>query len=317
MGWERTGLHEISDLDRDEIEELLDSAAAWRSRVRQADGSLRASTQTPLSGHVVFNLFFESSTRTRVSFERAAGLLGAQVIHFDASRSSVNKGETLGDTITTLEAMRPDAIVVRHAEDGASRVVDAHTRAGVVNAGDGSHAHPTQALLDALTMRDRFGKIDGLKVVVTGDVLHSRVARSTGVCLRALGAQVTLVGPEGLAPADRLASLGLAVSHDLDGALRGADVAYMLRIQLERHDREGTAGVPEMDDYRAGYQLDARRLGLLSKRGVVMHPGPVNRGVELSDEVMEDERSLIWDQVASGVFVRMAVLEAVGRRRYL
>jgi aspartate carbamoyltransferase catalytic subunit len=165
-------------------------------------------------------------------------------------------------------------------------------------------------------MRDRFGSVQGLKVVITGDVVHSRVARSTGVCLRALGAEVTLVGPEGLAQAERLASLGLPVSHDLDGALRGADVAYMLRIQLERHGREGTAGVPPIDEYRTAYQLDMRRLGLLSERGVVMHPGPVNRGVELSPDLADHRPSVILDQVRNGVAIRMAVLyHFAGRRR--
>ena len=257
-----------------------------------------------LRGRTVVNLFYEDSTRTRISFEAAAKRLSADVINFSAKGSSVTKGESLKDTALTLEAMGADAVVIRHGASGAPHRLAGWVRGSVVNAGDGAHEHPTQALLDAFTMRRRLGRLDGLRVTIVGDVLHSRVARSNVLLLSTLGAEVTLVAPPTLLPV-AVGSWPCAVGYDLDAALPKADVVMMLRVQQERMN---AAYFPTVREYSRRYGLDAARMALLPEHGIVMHPGPMNRGVEIAAEVADSVRSTIVEQVANGVSVRMAVL---------
>jgi len=257
-----------------------------------------------LRGRTVVNLFYEDSTRTRISFEAAAKRLSADVINFSAKGSSVAKGESLKDTALTLEAMGADAVVIRHGASGAPHRLAGWVRGSVVNAGDGAHEHPTQALLDAFTMRRRLGRLDGLRVTIVGDVLHSRVARSNVLLLSTLGAEVTLVAPPTLLPV-AVGSWPCAVGYDLDAALPKADVVMMLRVQQERMN---AAYFPTVREYSRRYGLDAARMALLPEHGIVMHPGPMNRGVEIAAEVADSVRSTIVEQVANGVSVRMAVL---------
>jgi aspartate carbamoyltransferase catalytic subunit len=295
----------LHDLGREDILALLDRAAALRD-------DFRAGTLPPLlAGRTVVNLFFEPSTRTRTSFELAARRLGALVVNFDIASSSTSKGETLEDTLATLEAMQADAFVVRHKENGTPARLAAHARrAAVLNAGDGNHAHPTQGLLDLLTIRDRKGRIDGLTVTICGDVRHSRVARSDVHGLTALGAgEVRLCGPAALLPAaDEFPHC--RVLEDFDAAIEGADVIVMLRLQKER--MENLAGLDEKA-YFAGYGLDAARLARARGDALVMHPGPMNRGVEIASDVADGAQSAVLEQVANGVFVRMAALDALLR----
>ncbi len=257
-----------------------------------------------LRGRTVVNLFFEDSTRTRISFEAAAKRLSADVINFSAKGSSVAKGESLKDTALTLEAMGADAVVIRHSASGAPHRLAGWVRGSVVNAGDGSHEHPTQALLDAFTMRRRLGRLDGLRVAIVGDVLHSRVARSNVLLLSTLGAEVTLVGPPTLLPV-AVGAWPCSVSYDLDATLPKSDVVMMLRVQQERMT---AAYFPSVREYSRRYGLDAARMGMLPGHALVMHPGPMNRGVEIAAEVADSARSTIVEQVANGVSVRMAVL---------
>jgi aspartate carbamoyltransferase catalytic subunit len=257
-----------------------------------------------LRGRTVVNLFYEDSTRTRISFEAAAKRLSADVITFSAKGSSVSKGESLKDTALTLQAMGADAVVIRHPASGAphrlANWVDGH----VLNAGDGTHEHPTQALLDAYTMRARLGRVAGLNVAVVGDVLHSRVARSNVLLLHTLGAKVTLVAPPTLLPYG-VRSWPADTSYDLDAVLPDADVVMMLRVQRERMDQ---AYFPSAREYARRYGLDAARMRRLREHAIVMHPGPMNRGMEIAPEVADSARSTIVEQVANGVSVRMAVL---------
>jgi aspartate carbamoyltransferase catalytic subunit len=257
-----------------------------------------------LRGRTVVNLFFEDSTRTKTSFELAAKRLSADVINFAAKGSSVSKGETLKDTALTLEAMGTDAVVIRHSWSGAPANLARWVRGSVVNAGDGTHEHPTQALLDAFTMRQRHGRIEGLKVTIVGDVLHSRVARSNVLLLATLGADVTLVAPPTLLPVG-VEHWPAAVSYDLDAVLPKSDVVMMLRVQKERM---GAAYFPSSREYSRRYGLDVRRVTTLGDDAIVMHPGPMNRGMEIAPEVADGARSTIVAQVANGVSVRMAVL---------
>ncbi len=257
-----------------------------------------------LRGRTVVNLFFEDSTRTRISFEAAAKRLSADVINFSAKGSSVAKGESLKDTALTLEAMGADAVVIRHSASGAPYRLAGWVKGSVVNAGDGSHEHPTQALLDAFTMRRRLGRLDGLRVAIVGDVLHSRVARSNVLLLSTLGADVTLVGPPTLLPV-AVGAWPCSVSYDLDATAGKSDVVMMLRVQQERMN---AAYFPSVREYSRRYGLDAARMALLPEHAVVMHPGPMNRGVEIAAEVADSARSTIVEQVANGVSVRMAVL---------
>ncbi len=263
-----------------------------------------------LRGRTMINLFFEDSTRTRTSFELAGKRLGADVINMSVSTSSVNKGETLIDTATTLNAMHCDLLVIRHASSGAPALLSQKVTASVINAGDGTHEHPTQALLDALTIRRRLGGLQGLTVAICGDVLHSRVARSNIHLLSAMGSQVRLIGPPTLIPA-QAERLGATVFHDMAAGLAGADVVMMLRLQQERMTR---GLVPSAREYFRFYGLDEAKLARAAPHALVMHPGPMNRGVEIASSVADDPlHSVIREQVEMGVAVRMAVLDMLSR----
>jgi aspartate carbamoyltransferase catalytic subunit len=257
-----------------------------------------------LRGRMVINLFFEASTRTRFSFETAEKWLSADSLNFAAKGSSVEKGESLLDTARNLQAMSPDLIVIRHGSPGVPHFLARHLKAGVVNAGDGAHEHPTQALLDALTIRQRLNRLDGLRVAICGDIAHSRVVRSNIWLLTKMGAKVVVCGPPTLLP-DRIASMGVDVTTDFDGALEGADVVMMLRMQLER---QGMSLFPSIREYFRLYGLDAKRLKKAKPGAIVMHPGPMNRGVEIASDIADSDRSVILEQVSNGVAVRMAVL---------
>jgi len=298
----RRDLLGIRELDPGEITHLLDTAETFR------DISRREIKKVPaLRGRTVINLFFEASTRTRTSFEIAAKRLSADAVNVSVSTSSVSKGETLLDTARNLEAMSPDCIVIRHSMAGAPHHLARMCNAPIVNAGDGAHEHPTQALLDALTIREYKGRIEGLKVAILGDILHSRVARSNAYLLTKLGATVCVAGPGTLVPAEfsELVDSGLRIEKRIEDAIAGADVVIILRIQRERQD---AAFFPSMREYAVHYGLQPRHLDLAAPDAIVMHPGPMNRGVEISSEIADGSRSLILDQVANGVAVRMAVL---------
>jgi len=257
-----------------------------------------------LRGRMVVNLFFEASTRTRFSFETAEKWLSADSLNFAAKGSSVEKGESLLDTARNLQAMSPDLIVIRHGSPGVPHFLARHLKAGVVNAGDGAHEHPTQALLDALTIRQRLGRVEGLRVAICGDIAHSRVVRSNIWLLTKMGSKVVVCGPPTLLP-DRIAAMGVEVTTDFDEALEGADVVMMLRMQLER---QGMSLFPSTREYFRLYGLDAKRLARAKPGAIVMHPGPMNRGVEIASDIADSDRSVILEQVANGVAVRMAVL---------
>ena len=288
----------IEPLEAAHIELILDTATSLREVLD------RPIKKVPtLRGKTVVNLFYEASTRTRSSFEIAEKALSADTLSIATASSSAQKGETLLDTAQNLEAMNPDAIVVRHAASGAPHFLARHCRSVIVNAGDGAHEHPTQALLDALTLRQKKGRIEGLRVTIVGDLLHSRVARSNLLLLTKLGARVTLCAPETLTPAG-IESLA-ALTHDVDEAVSGADAIMMLRLQTER-----MAGgfIPSLREYHARYGLTEARVKRARKDVVILHPGPMNRGVEIASEVADGPYSVILDQVTNGVAVRMAVL---------
>jgi len=288
-----------ADLSREEAVLVLDTAAELASVAGRPIRKLPT-----LRGRTVVNLFYEDSTRTRTSFEAAAKRLSADVINFSAKGSSVAKGESLKDTALTLQAMGADAVVIRHSASGAPHRLAGWVTGSVVNAGDGTHEHPTQALLDAFTMRRRLGRVDGLRVAIVGDILHSRVARSNVWLLATLGAEVTLVAPPTLLPV-AVGSWPCAVSYDLSCVLPASDVVMMLRVQ---HERMSDAYFPSVREYSRRYGLDGDRMALLPEHAIVMHPGPMNRGVEIAAEVADSVRSTIVEQVANGVVVRMAVL---------
>ena len=286
----------VSSISRAEIERILDRAESF------AEVGKRDIKKVPtLRGRTIVNLFYESSTRTSSSFELAAKRLSADVVSIKAQGSSVDKGESLKDTIATLSAYDPAIIVIRSPYAGAADLVARWTEASVVNAGDGKHEHPSQALLDVFTLRQRLGSLDGKRIWIVGDVLHSRVARSCLQAFELMGAQVTLCGPPTLIPREIQGASGAEVTYDLDG-LGEADVVYALRMQRERMSE---SFVPSLREYAARYQIDSRRLG---PRQLLMHPGPVNRGVELAPEVIDSPQSLITAQVESGLVVRMAIL---------
>ncbi len=280
---------------------ILDRAERFIDSNRQIDKK-----SAGLRGRTLINLFFENSTRTRTSFELAGKRMGADVINMSVDSSSVKKGETLIDTALTLRAMQVDVLVVRHAQSGAVRLLADHVDCAVINAGDGSHEHPTQALLDALTIRRRKGRLAGLTVAICGDVAHSRVARSNIHLLNAVGAQVRLVAPPTLLPLD-IERLGASVHHDMKSGLDGADIVMMLRLQTER--MQGNFA-PSAREYFHYYGLDREKLRAAKPDALVMHPGPMNRGVEIDSDLADDlDRSLILDQVETGVAVRMACLD--------
>ena len=295
----------INDLSADEAFEILNTASEL---AKISDGPMKK--LPTLRGRTVVNLFFEDSTRTRISFESAAKRLSADVINFSAKGSSVSKGESLKDTAQTLQAMGADAVVIRHGASGAAqRLADSGwISASVINAGDGTHEHPTQALLDAYTIRSKFPEFQksfkGLRVAIVGDILHSRVARSNVLLLTKLGASVTLVAPPTLIPVGVI-DWDVKVSYDLDRVLKEVDVLMMLRVQSERM---ANSFFPSEREYSRGYGLDITRLNSLSPNSIVMHPGPMNRGFEISAESADSLRSVVLDQVANGVLVRMAVL---------
>jgi aspartate carbamoyltransferase catalytic subunit len=255
----------------------------------------------------IANLFFENSTRTRISFELAEKRLSADVVNFSSASSSTKKGETLVDTVNNILSMKVDMVVMRHPDPGAGVFLSRHVKARIVNAGDGTHEHPTQALLDAYSIREKLGKVAGVRVAIVGDILHSRVALSNIHCLRKLGAEVLLCGPSTLMPR-YVEQLGVRVTHKLDEALKWCDVANMLRIQLERQGGDGIAYFPSLREYSMLYGLDRERYGRIGKDIVIMHPGPINRGVEITSEVADSASSIILDQVENGVAIRMAVL---------
>jgi aspartate carbamoyltransferase catalytic subunit len=287
----------IEGMPRSQIEALLQRASQWRS------GELY---HRPLNGRVVANLFYEPSTRTRSSFEIAAASLGAHVLNWTVAGSSASKGETLVDTARNIAAMGPAAIVVRHASSGAAQLVASRVKCAVINAGDGQHEHPSQALLDAFVLQQRWGSFEGKRVVIVGDLLHSRVARSGLHCLQTLGAKVTFCGPPTLLPA-HVERLGVDVTFDFDEALSTADAVMMLRLQRERQHE---ALVPAAHDYTRRYGLTVQRAKALKPNALVLHPGPINRGLEIDPEVADGPSSVILHQVADGVAVRRAILEA-------
>ncbi len=294
----------IEPLTPDEIVLILDTAEGFK------EVSERPVKKVPaLRGQLVINLFMEASTRTRVSFEIAEKRLSADTLSFAASGSSVEKGETLIDTAANLMAMRPDMIVIRHKHPGSAKMLAERLPASIINAGDGAHEHPTQALLDAFTIRERLGRLKGVNVSIIGDIAHSRVVRSNIHLLTKMQANVTVAGPPSLIPTD-IEKMGVRVAHSLDKAIEGADVIMMLRIQLER---QGKLSFPSLREYYNTFGLTEARLKRAKKNVIVMHPGPMNRGVEIASDVADNpERSVILEQVTNGVAVRMAVLYLLG-----
>lgn len=289
----------IKDLNENDIQLILDTASNFKevlNRPIKKVPSLRDIT--------IANVFFENSTRTRLSFELAEKRLSADIVNFAASSSSVSKGETLIDTVNNILAMKVDMIVMRHPYAGAGVFLSKHVDAQIVNAGDGAHEHPTQALLDSFSIRERYGDVAGRKIAIVGDITHSRVALSNILCLQKQGAEVMVCGPTTLIP-KHITSLGVKVEHDLRKALNWCDVANMLRIQLERQD---IAYFPSLREYSMLYGLNKEILDSLEKPITIMHPGPINRGVEITSDVADSEHSIILDQVENGVAVRMAVL---------
>jgi aspartate carbamoyltransferase catalytic subunit len=290
------GIKEISTEDIQLVFETADNFKSIINRPIKKVPSMRDVT--------VANVFFENSTRTRISFELAQKRLSADIINFAASSSSVSKGETLIDTVKNILAMKVDMVVMRHPAPGACVFLAKHIDATIINAGDGTHEHPTQALLDAYSIREKLGSIKGKKIVIVGDIAHSRVALSNILCLKKLGAEVMVCGPNTLIP-KYIASLGVKVETDLMKALNWCDVANMLRIQLERQEQNN---FPSLREYSMLYGLNEERLHLLNKEIVIMHPGPINRGVEITSAVADSKHSIILDQVENGVAVRMAVM---------
>lgn len=299
MKWQRKDILGIEDMSAEEIRQILHTAKAMKGILMRPIKKLPT-----LKGKSVVNLFYEASTRTRTSFEMAGKVLGADTTSIAVAQSSVSKGESLYDTAKTIQAMRADLVILRHPSSGSASFLAEILEAGVINAGDGQHEHPTQALLDIFTMEERLGDLEGKKVVIVGDVLHSRVARSNAWGLQKLGADVTLVGPPTLLPAE-MAGLGVKMSHDLNKVLPGADVVMALRLQLER---QKSGLFPSLREYSQLYGLTPQRLKKTEKQSIVLHPGPMNRGVEISDEVADSVDALIEKQVTNGVAIRMALI---------
>ena len=298
----------IKHLNAEDIQLILDTATEFKEVIN------RPIKKVPtLRDITVANLFFENSTRTRLSFELAEKRLSADVVNFSASSSSVKKGETLVDTVNNILSMKVDMVVMRHPNPGAGEFLAQHVDASIVNAGDGAHEHPTQALLDAFSIREAVGTLKGTKVAIVGDIVHSRVALSNVLLLKKMGAEVMVCGPTTLVP-KYMHTLGVKVEHNLQTAIEWCDVANMLRVQ---HERQDLKYFPSLAEYRAQYGLTMEHLDALEKPIVVMHPGPVNRGVEITSEVADSEHSIILDQVQNGVAVRMAVLYLLAEKRKL
>lgn len=296
----------IKDLSADDIHLILNTADQFKEVINRPIKKVPS-----LRDFTICNLFFENSTRTRLSFELAQKRLSADTVNFAASASSVSKGETLIDTVNNILAMKVDMVVMRHPNPGSALFLSKNVKATIVNAGDGAHEHPTQALLDAYSIREKHGEVAGKKVVIVGDILHSRVALSNIFCLQKLGAEVMVCGPTTLIP-KYIGSLGVKVEHDLMKALEWCDVANMLRIQLERQDIKY---FPSIREYSMLFGLDKQKLDSLSKKITIMHPGPINRGVEITSDVADSEQSVILDQVENGVAVRMAVMYLLADKR--
>ena len=299
MEWNRKDLLSLYDLSGEEIEFILDTAEEFK-KVSQR----RVKKVPALRGKTVVNFFVEPSTRTRVSFELAEQRLSADIINMQAQTSSLLKGETLLDTVRNIEALQVDLVVMRHSAPGAQAFIAKHLKCGVVNAGDGAHSHPTQALLDIFTIREKKGRIAGLKVAIVGDILHSRVARSNIWGLLKLGAEVTVAGPSTLVPRE-FESIGVKVCHDLKTAVADADVVNLLRIQ---HERQTLGFFPSTGEYARFFGINSDTVKLMRPDALIMHPGPINRGVELTGEVADGPHSVILEQVTNGLAVRMAVL---------
>ncbi|MEI6508207.1 MAG: aspartate carbamoyltransferase catalytic subunit [Bacteroidota bacterium] len=289
----------IKEITTDDIELVFETADNFKTVINRPIKKVPS-----LRDITVANIFFENSTRTRISFELAQKRLSADVVNFSASSSSVTKGETLVDTVKNILAMKVDMVVMRHPAPGAHIFLSKHIDAQIINAGDGTHEHPTQALLDAFSIREKLGSVKGKKIAIVGDITHSRVALSNIFCLQKLGAEVMVCGPTTLIP-KYISSLGVKVEHDLMKALNWCDVANMLRIQLERQDIKY---FPSLREYSMLYGLDKKRLDSLDKEIVIMHPGPINRGVEITSDVADSKHSIILNQVENGVAVRMAVM---------
>ncbi|MHB8111169.1 MAG: aspartate carbamoyltransferase catalytic subunit [Syntrophorhabdaceae bacterium] len=299
MNWKKKDLLDIRDLSKEEILFILDTAESFK------EISKREIKKVPtLRGRTVVTLFYEPSTRTRTSFEIAAKRLSADTINVSSSTSSTTKGESLKDTARNLQSMRPDAIVIRHSMPGAPHMLAGILDSSIINGGDGSHEHPTQALLDLFTIREKKGRIEGLKIAIIGDIAHSRVARSNIFCLKNFGNEVICCGPPTMIP-PHMETLGVRVEYDLKKAIKKADVIMMLRIQKERG---GTTYIPSTKEYSSLYGLQRSHLDIAAEDVIVMHPGPMNRGIEIMDEVADGPSSVILDQVENGVAVRMAVL---------
>ena len=298
----------IKHLNAEDIQLILDTATQFKEVIN------RPIKKVPtLRDITVANLFFENSTRTRLSFELAEKRLSADVVNFSAASSSVKKGETLVDTVNNILSMKVDMVVMRHPNPGAGEFLAQHVDASIVNAGDGAHEHPTQALLDAFSIREAVGTLEGTKVAIVGDIVHSRVALSNVLLLKKMGAEVMVCGPTTLVP-KYMHTLGVKVEHNLQTAIEWCDVANMLRVQ---HERQDIKYFPSIAEYRAQYGLTMDHLDALEKPIVVMHPGPINRGVEITSEVADSEHSIILDQVQNGVAVRMAVLYLLAEKRKL
>jgi aspartate carbamoyltransferase catalytic subunit len=289
----------IKNIDENDVQLILETAANFKEVINRPIKKVPS-----LRDITIANIFFENSTRTRLSFELAEKRLSADVVNFSSSNSSVKKGETLVDTVNNILAMKVDMVVIRHASPGAPHFLSRNVNANIVNAGDGTHEHPTQALLDAYSIKEKFGEVAGKKVAIIGDILHSRVALSNIFCLQKLGAEVMVCGPITLLP-KYIESLGVKVELDVKKALQWCDVANVLRIQLERQQIKY---FPSLREYSLYYGINKRLLSELDKEIVIMHPGPINRGVELNSDVADSEHSIILDQVENGVAVRMAVL---------
>lgn len=300
------GLKETSAAD---INAILEDAVKMKNDILLKD----IKKDNILNGKSIITLFFENSTRTRVSFEVASKYLGAVAANIASSGSSIIKGETLIDTVKTLEAMETDVVIIRHSQAGASHLVSKHTKSRVINAGDGMNEHPTQALLDMMTMQEQKGKIEGLKVAIVGDVKHSRVARSNIYGLQKLGAEVVVAGPTTLMP-EKLDELGIKTYNDVEKAIKDADIVMGLRIQLER---QKTGLFPSVREYNKYFGIDKRRMAMAKPDAILMHPGPVNRGVEINPDIVDGPQSVINEQVRNGVCVRMAVLNMLANgKRY-
>jgi aspartate carbamoyltransferase catalytic subunit len=297
--WNRKHLIGIEELSREEIELILSTARSFKTTIDRSRKKVPA-----LRGKTIVNLFLEPSTRTRVAFEVAAKRLSADVITITGATSSQVKGETLKDTALNIQALSADMIIMRHSAAGAAQYLSRIIDVPILNAGDGAHEHPTQALLDAYTLIDHFGSLEGKKVTILGDILFSRVARSNLWALTKLGAQVTLAGPSTLVP-ERFRSLGVEVCHDLESSVRDADAVMLLRIQQER---QGTTHFPSLGEYTSLFGLNKKRMDWLKPGALIMHPGPINRGVEIDSDLADSDRSVILEQVTNGIAVRMAVI---------